>query len=103
MMRLMSQMTLAELQQEMETLRQQMEEKEKSGDKTQFAILQQKFYMAKSYYLGTDEFRIGKRYRVVDHEQPFTIEYFNGVFAWGRFPDSTEPTGFPVGMLEDWQ
>jgi len=101
-MRLMSQMTLAELQQEMESLRQQMEEKKRAGDQTQYNIVRQKFFMAKSYYLGTDEFRIGKRYRVADLDQPFTIDYFNGVFAWGRFPDSTEPTGFPVGMLEEW-
>ncbi|MFY0544299.1 DUF1811 family protein [Brevibacillus sp. H7] len=101
-MRLLSQMTLAELQEEMERLRQQAEEKKKAGDETQFAILQQKFFMAKSYYLGTDGFRIGKQYRVYEHDQPFTIEYFNGVFAWGRFPDSTEAIGFPVGMLEEW-
>lgn len=101
-MRLYSQMTLAELQEEMELLHQQAEEKKKSGDDSQFAIIQQKYFMAKSYYLGTHEFRIGGKYSVADYDQPFTIEYFNGVFAWGRFPDSDEPTGFPVGMLEPW-
>lgn len=95
-------MTLAELQEEMERLRLQAEEKKKAGDESQFAILQQKYFMAKSYYLGTEEFRIGGTYSVADHDEPFTIDYFNGVFAWGRFPSSTEPTGFPVGMLEDW-
>jgi hypothetical protein len=100
--RLYSQMTLAELQQEMERLLMQAEEKKKSGDESQFAILQQKYFMAKSYYIGTGEFRIGRQYRVFGHDQPFTIEYFNGVFAWGRFPDSAEPVGFPVGMLEPW-
>jgi hypothetical protein len=100
--RLFSQMTLAELQLEMERLRIQAEEKKKAGDESQFAILQQKFFLAKSYYIGTDEFRIGRQYRVFGHDQPFTIEYFNGVFAWGRFPDSSEAVGFPVGMLEPW-
>ncbi|WP_400163500.1 YfhH family protein [Brevibacillus sp. TJ4] len=101
-MRLYSQMTLAELQEEMERLRQQAAEIQKSGDESQLAIVQQKYFMAKSYYLGTDEFRIGGKYSVPDHDQPFTIEYFNGVFAWGRFPDSSEAVGFPVGMLELW-
>lgn len=101
-MRLFSQMTLAELQLEMERLRQEAAEKKQAGDETQLAILQQKYFMAKSYYLGTDEFRIGGNYSVPDHDQPFTIDYFNGVFAWGRFPGSEEQTGFPVGMLEDW-
>lgn len=101
-MRLYSQMTLAELQEEMERLRIQADEKKKAGDESQFAILQQKYFMAKSYYVGIDEFRIGRQYRVLDHDQPFTIEYFNGVFAWGRFPDAHEPVGFPVGMLEPW-
>ncbi|MFD2371440.1 YfhH family protein [Brevibacillus sp. GCM10020057] len=101
-MRLYSQMTLAELQEEMERLRLQAEEKKNAGDESQFSIIQQKYFMAKSYYLGTDEFRIGGKYSVPEHDQPFTIDYFNGVFAWGRFPGSEEQTGFPVGMLEDW-
>lgn len=101
-MRLFSQMSLAELQLEMERLRQEAAEKKRAGDETQLAIIQQKYFMAKSYYLGTDEFRIGGKYSVPDHDQPFTIDYFNGVFAWGRFPDSEIQTGFPVGMLEEW-
>ncbi|QQE76276.1 DUF1811 family protein [Brevibacillus composti] len=101
-MRLYSQMTLAELQEEMERLRILIEEQKNRGDSSQLAIYQQKFFMAKSYYVGTDEFRIGGTYRVFQHDQPFTIEYFNGVFAWGRFPDSAEAVGYPVGMLELW-
>jgi hypothetical protein len=100
-MRLMSQMTLAELQEEMERLRKEAEVKKQAGDMSGFGILEQKFFMAKSYYIGTEEFRIGKAYRVHNHDQPFTIDYFNGVFAWGTFPGMTEATGFPVGMLED--
>jgi hypothetical protein len=100
--RLLSQMTLAELQEEMERLRLLIEENKQLGDSSQLAIYRQKFFMAKSYYIGTDEFRIGGTYRVHEHDQPFTIEYFNGVFAWGKFPDSPEAVGFPVGMLELW-
>lgn len=98
-MRLFSQMTLAELQEEMERLRQQMEETKQSGNHTQFQIMEQKFFLAKSYFLGTDPFFLGRSYRVHGHEQLFTIDYFNGVFAWGRFPGSTGQVGFPVGML----
>ncbi|WP_232699420.1 DUF1811 family protein [Brevibacillus daliensis] len=100
-MRLYSQFTLAELQQEMETLRQQLDEKEKQGDLGAAGILEQKFYLAKSYYLGTSEFRIGGTYQVHNQTGTFTIQYFNGVFAWGTFeqdPDG-EPVGFPIGML----
>ncbi len=100
-MRLLSQMTLAELQEEMERLRQQMEETKQSGNHTQYQIVQQKFFMAKSYFLGTDPFFPGKSYRVDGYDEPFTIDYFNGVFAWGRFPQSAEQVGFPVGMLEE--
>lgn len=99
-MRLYSQMTLAELQVEMERLRKEAEEKKQAGDLVQFGILQQKFFMAKSYFIGTNDFRIGGSYQVFGHEAPFTIDYFNGVFAWGRFPGSEEQVGFPVGMLE---
>jgi hypothetical protein len=95
-------MTLAELQEEMERLRLQAEEMKTAKDESQLGIIRQKYFMAKSYYLGTNEFRIGGKYSVPDHDQPFTIDYFNGVFAWGRFPHSEEQTGFPVGMLEDW-
>jgi hypothetical protein len=99
-MRLYSQMTLAELQLEMERLRKEAEEKQKAGDLVQFEILQQKFFMAKSYFIGTNDFRVGRSYQVFGYEAPFTIDYFNGVFAWGRFPGSEEQVGFPVGMLE---
>jgi hypothetical protein len=101
-LRLYSQMTLAELQEEMERLHVEAKEKKKLGDESQLAIITQKYFMAKSYYLGTKEFRIGGKYSVAEYDQPFTIDYFNGVFAWGRFPDSDEQTGFPVGMLELW-
>lgn len=99
-MRLLSQMTLAELQQEIERLRQATEEKKTAGDIIQFNILQQKFFMAKSYFIGTKEFMIGKQYRVFEHDEPFTIDYFNGVFAWGSFSNTDEKVGFPVGALE---
>ncbi len=99
-LQLYSQMTLAELQIEMERLRREAEEKQKAGDTVGFSILQQKFFLAKSYFLGTKEFFVGQTYQVYGHEQPFTIDYFNGVFAWGRFAGSEEQTGFPVGMLE---
>ncbi len=99
-MKLYSQMTLAELQIEMERLRQEAEEKKRAGDLVGYGILEQKFFLAKSYFIGTKEFRIGKTYRVYGHEQPFTIDYFNGVFAWGRLQGSNEQIGFPVGMLE---
>ncbi|GAA4701838.1 YfhH family protein [Brevibacillus fulvus] len=99
-MRLYSQMTLAELQLEMERLRKEAEDKQKAGDLVQFGILQQKFFLAKSYYLGTNEFRIGQTYQVYGYDAPFTIDYFNGVFAWGRFAGTDEQLGFPVGMLE---
>lgn len=101
-MRLYSQFTMAELQMEMERLLQEMEEKQKAGDEVGYGILRQKYFMAKSYYMGTKEFFIGKTYRVVDFPLPFTIDYFNGVFAWGRFQGSEEQTGFPVGMLEPY-
>lgn len=98
-MRLFSQMTLAELQMEMEKLLKEAEEKKAKGDLVGFGILEQKFFMAKSYYIGTGEFFIGKSYQVHGHDLPFTIEYFNGVFAWGTFAGSDECVGFPVGML----
>ncbi|MBO8162631.1 MAG: YfhH family protein [Brevibacillus sp.] len=95
-----SEMTLAELQMEMERLRREAETLRKRGDMVTLGILEQKYFLAKSYYLGTKPFQIGRRYRVYGHDVPFEIEYFNGVFAWGRFQGSTEQTGFPVGMLD---
>ncbi len=99
-MRLYSQMTLAELQMEMERLLKEAEERKQKGDLVGFGIMEQKFFLAKSYFIGTKDFFIGKSYRVHGHDLPFTIEYFNGVFAWGRFEGSDECVGFPVGMLD---
>ncbi|UFJ42279.1 YfhH family protein [Brevibacillus humidisoli] len=96
-----SEMTLAELQMEMEHLRREAEAQKARGDQVSHGILEQKFYLAKSYYLGTTPFTVGRSYRVYGHDQPFTVDYFNGVFAWGRFSGSDEQVGFPVGMLEE--
>ncbi|WP_328209079.1 DUF1811 family protein [Brevibacillus laterosporus] len=74
-MRLYSQFTLAELQVEMETLRKQIDEKKRQNDQVSVGILEQKFFMAKSYYVGTQEFRIGKCYKVHGQQEPFIIEY----------------------------
>lgn len=100
-MRLFSQMTLAELQIEMERLRKEAAEKKEAGDLVQFGILEQKYFLAKSYFIGTQEFRIGRPYRVYGQDLPFTIDYFNGVFAWGKFSGTEEQVGYPVGMLEE--
>ncbi|WP_025026977.1 YfhH family protein [Caldalkalibacillus mannanilyticus] len=96
-----SEMTQEELFREMQHLLGESRKKHQAGFISEGNILEQKFFMAKSYTLDPQFIEIGKEYTVIgEDEEVFTVLYLNGVFAWGRFPGSTEDVAFPIGRLE---
>lgn len=92
-------MNQEELYREMQTLLGDARKKEQAGFISEANVLEQKYYMAKSYAMNKDEIHIGKEYLVEGEEGLFTVEYLNGVFAWGRFKTSEEDEAFPIGRL----
>jgi hypothetical protein len=95
-----SEMTEQELHSEMQRLLQEGRRKQQAGFPSEANILEQKFYLAKSYLRNPEEIICGQEYCVAGEEEVFKVSYLNGVFAWGKFPSSTEDVGFPIGRLE---
>ncbi|HJV46249.1 MAG TPA: YfhH family protein [Bacillota bacterium] len=94
-----SEMSKEELEQALIKYKEGAMKKHQAGFFSESAILEQKFYMAKSYLLNPSTFIPGKEYQVVGYEGPFTITYLNGVMAWGTFAGSEEEIAFPISRL----
>lgn len=96
----MSEMSREQLEQAMRQYLAEARKKEQAGFISEANVLEQKFYMAKSYLMDPEEIEVGGTYQVKGEEGLFTVEYLNGVFAWGKLGSSPEKRGFPIGRLE---
>ena len=95
-----SEMTKLELYAEMQKTIGEARKKQQAGFFSEANILEQKYYMAKSYMMNPNEINIGGQYHVAGETGIFLVKYLNGVFAWGRFPSSEGDEAFPIGRLE---
>ncbi|WP_436375094.1 YfhH family protein [Cytobacillus sp. BC1816] len=97
-----STMTTYELQQEISSLNEKARKAEQMGMVNEFAVLERKVIMAKSYLLNPDDFSPGEIYEIAgDPGVYFKIEYMNGVFAWGfRLNGSKGEEALPISMLK---
>ncbi|MEW9669261.1 YfhH family protein [Ammoniphilus sp. 3BR4] len=94
-----SEMTVEELNHELLKLKEASMKKHQAGFFSEAAVLEQKFYMAKSYLLNPADFIPGQTYDVTGYEGKFTIKYLNGIMAWGHFDSSQEELAFPIARL----
>lgn len=99
-MKKFNEMTKEELYKAMQELLGDARKKEQAGFYSEANVLEQKYYLAKSYLLSPQEIKIGGRYYVAGEDKPLVVEYLNGVFAWGSLEGETEEKGFPIGRLE---
>lgn len=97
-----STMTTYELQQEIASLNEKARKAEQMGMVNEFAVLERKVIMAKSYLLNPDDFSPGEIYEIDgDPGVYFKIDYMNGVFAWGsRLNGSKGEEALPISMLK---
>ncbi|MBN8202496.1 YfhH family protein [Bacillus sp. NTK034] len=97
-----STMTTYELQQEIASLNEKARKAEQMGMVNEFAVLERKVIMGKSYLLNPDDFSPGEIYEIDgDPGVYFKIEYMNGVFAWGfRLNGSKGEEALPISMLK---
>jgi hypothetical protein len=95
-------MTTYELQQEIASLNEKARKAEQMGMVNEFAVLERKVIMAKSYLLNPDDFSPGEIYEIDgDPGVYFKIEYMNGVFAWGfRLNGCKGEEALPISMLK---
>ncbi|MBU8880593.1 YfhH family protein [Bacillus sp. FJAT-29790] len=97
-----SEMTTYELQQEIAQLHEKARKAEQMGMVNEFAVLERKAVMAKSYLLNPDDFKAGELYQIEgDPGSYFKIDYMNGVFAWGfRLNGNKAEEAIPISMLK---
>lgn len=96
-----SEMTREELFAEMQSTLGEKRKKEQAGFISEANILEQKFYMAKSYLTDPETILAGQQYRVEGMEDLFSVRYLNGVMAWGTFSSAPdEEIALPIGRLE---
>lgn len=98
-----SAMTTYELQQELAFLHEKARKAEQMGMVNEFAVLERKAIMAKSYLLNPHDFKDGEIYGIQGAPGSyFKVEYLNGVFAWGyRLGGNGEEEALPISMLAE--
>lgn len=97
-----SMMSAYELQQEIAQLTEKARKAEQLGMVNEYAVLERKVTMAKSYLLDPDDFKKGQICEIEgDPGVYFKIDYMNGVFAWGyRLGGDGKEEALPISMLK---
>ncbi|WEG12276.1 YfhH family protein [Pullulanibacillus sp. KACC 23026] len=97
-----SDMTEFELREEIKVLREKVQQALSMGNTSEMAVYERKSTMAHAYLLDPNDFKQGETYYIKGDEEgaPLTIEYLDGVFAWGTRGSANEPVGFPISLLE---
>ncbi|KSU88345.1 hypothetical protein AS180_08405 [Priestia veravalensis] len=95
-------MSTYEIQQEISVLNDKARKAEQLGMINEYAVLERKIVMAKSYLLDPSSYKPGEVYEIEGAPgQYFKIDYMNGVFAWGfRLGTSEKEEALPISMLK---
>lgn len=94
-----SQMTKEELEQEIKRLEQEEKQARQKSLESEALILRQKRNIARSYLIDPSAISPGKKYHVEGYAGLFTVEYVNGIMAWGTWEGSTEKVAYPLALL----
>lgn len=97
--RLFSEMTEEELQAAMEECRIAGENALQAGLFSEYQVQERRFYLARSYWLGSGFVEIGRTYGVEGETSLFRVESLRGVMAFGRDVGETRERGILTGML----
>ncbi|GER67167.1 hypothetical protein BpJC7_09800 [Weizmannia acidilactici] len=98
-----SEMSEYELKQEIAQLTEKARKAEQLGIVNEFAVLERKIAMARSYLLDPASFKKGEIYEIEgDPGAYFKIDYIEGVFAWGYRISGGKPIeALPISMLKE--
>lgn len=94
-----SQMTKTELEQEIKRLEREEQQALQKSLESEAIILRQKRNIARSYLIDPSTITPGKTYRVEGYVGLFTVEYLNGIMAWGTWEGSSEKVAYPIALL----
>jgi hypothetical protein len=96
-----SEMSEFELTNEIATLKEKARKAEQLGIVNEFAVLERKITMAKSYMLDPNHYKPKEVYEIEGAPgESFKINYMNGIFAWGyRLSSPNVEEALPIAML----
>lgn len=95
-----SEMSMAELQQEVADLKVKAQKAEQMGMINEFAVHERKMLLAQAYLLDPSDYDAGGTYDLKESERErFYIDYLNGVFAWGKRDNSKKQEAVPISVL----
>ncbi|WP_226530756.1 YfhH family protein [Metabacillus niabensis] len=96
-----SEMTEYELKNEIAGLKEKARKAEQLGIINEFAVLERKITMAKSYLLDPNDYKPEEVYEIEGAPgETFKINYMNGIFAWGyRLSSPDHEEALPISML----
>lgn len=94
-------MTEFELTSEIAALKEKARKAEQLGIINEFAVLERKITMAKSYLLDPENYKPDEVYEIEGAPgESFKINYMNGIFAWGyRLSTPNVEEALPISML----
>ncbi|WP_342526129.1 YfhH family protein [Chryseomicrobium sp. FSL W7-1435] len=97
-----SQMTQAELRQEIANLKEKARKAEQLGIVNEFAVYERKAKMAQAYLIDPKTIVPGELYKIEgDPGVYFKVDYLKGRFAWGhRLGGERFEEALPISMLE---
>ncbi|MFX3619273.1 MAG: YfhH family protein [Sporolactobacillus sp.] len=94
-----SEMTPSELATQIGRFTDHARKAEQMGMINEFLVYERKIDMAKAYLMDPASFHPGETYLVDD--QPFTIDYMKGNFAWGKFLNGDDQQhAYPISLLK---
>lgn len=97
-----SDMTEAELRQEIANLLEKARKASQLGHVNEFAVYERKAVMAQAYLVDPAQFQKGEVYRIEgDPGVFFQVDYLKGRFAWGyRLGGTKYEEALPISMLK---
>jgi hypothetical protein len=101
--KLYSEMTEFEINQEIAVLNDKAKKASQLGIVNEYAVLERKVALAKSYLLNPDDFKPGEIYEINgDPGSYFKVDNLNGVFAWGyRLGGDKKEEALPISLLKN--
>lgn len=94
-----SDMSEDELAREAERLKREADQKVREGKFHEVNVLEQQYYMAKSYLMDPDDIKPHGVYHVHGEAGLFKVTFLRGVMAWGYMNNEEPERAFPIARL----
>ncbi|BCJ86682.1 DUF1811 family protein [Effusibacillus dendaii] len=98
--KMLSQMTVEELKEEMDRLKERGQQLFDEGDYSEAMVVRTRWYLAASYLMDAQSIEIGGQFFIEGEPGGvFTVSHIDGVMAHGRISNNPFPVAYPIAML----